>query len=90
MEVKFLKVDLDIMRKHGADVALFYAYLKFVGKRIRKDDHGYFCFESKYALKVLPFGVTKFKKIRRQTVEVNLIDYIPGNNQNIKPRYRLK
>lgn len=90
MEVKFLKVDLDIARKYGTDVAFFYAYLKFVGKRIRKDDHGYFCFDAKYALRVLPYGVTKFKKVRRQSVEVNLIDYIPGNNQNIKPRYRIK
>lgn len=90
MEVKFLKVDMEIIRKYGADIALFHAYLRFVGKRLRKDEHGYFCFEAKYALKVLPYGKTKFKELRKRAIEVKLIDYIPGNNQNIKPRYRLK
>ena len=90
MEVKFLKVDVEMVRKYGVDIALYYAYLKFVSRRIRKDDHGYFCFDAKYALRVLPFGLTKFKKIRKQAIEVNLVDYIPGNNQNIKPRYRIR
>ena len=89
MDVKFLKVDLDIVREYGIDIALFCAYLKFVGKNIRKDNHGYFCFDAGYALNVLPFGLTKFKDIRKRTVEANLIDYIPGNNQNRKPRYKV-
>ena len=89
MEVKFLKVDIEMASKHGADVALFYAYLKFVGRKIRKDEHGYFCFDAKYALNVLPFGLTKFKEIRKHAVTARLIDYIPGNNQNCKPRYRI-
>ena len=89
MEVKFLKVDIGMAVKHGADVALFYAYLKFVGRKIRKDEHGYFCFDANYVCRGLGWGRTKFKYVRTQAVRYHLIDYLPGSNQNEKPRYRI-
>lgn len=89
MEIKFLKIEFEHIVRYGTDVAVFIAYLKFVGRNRPKDDYGYFCFDSNYALKVLPYGRTKFKQVRKQAVEAKLIDYIPGNNQNIKPRYRV-
>lgn len=90
MEVKFLKVDVEMASKHGADVALFYAYLKFVGRKIRKDEHGYFCFDAKYACRGLGWDRGKFRYARDLVVKANLIEYIGGSNQNQKPRYRIK
>lgn len=89
VEIKFLKVEFELMAKHGVDTAVFISYLKFVELNRPKDDYGYFCFDSKYALNVLPFGLTKFKRIRKKAVEAKLVDYIPGNNQNQKPRYKV-
>jgi hypothetical protein len=89
VEIKFLKVEFELMTRYGVDTAIFVSYLKFVERNRPKDDYGYFCFDSNYALKVLPYGLTKFKQVRKQAVEAKLIDYIPGNNQNIKPRYRV-
>lgn len=89
MEVKFLKVEFELMAKYGLDLAVFISYLKFVERNRPRDNYGYFCFDSSYALKVLPYGLTKFKQIRKQAVEAKLIDYIPGNNQNTKPRYKV-
>lgn len=48
MEVKFLKIDIELMARYGVDVAVFYAYLKFVGRKIRKDKNGYFCFDANF------------------------------------------
>ena len=89
MDIKFLKIDMRLVVSYGTEVAVFIAYLKFVERNFRKDGHGYFCFDSKYACTGLNMCRTKFKYIRNKAVEANLIEYIPGSNQNIKPRYKL-
>ncbi len=90
MEVKFLKVDLDILRKYGTDVAILYAYFIFIERKLVKDDHGYFCFDANYVYRGLGWDRGKFKHVRSVVVEANLIDYIGGANQNQKPRYKIK
>ena len=90
MEVKFLKVDMDILREFGAETAIFYAYLVFIGRKLKKDDHGYFCFDAKYACRGLGWDRGKFRYARDLVVKANLIEYIGGSNQNQKPRYRIK
>ena len=89
MEIKFLKVDIEMVLTYGVDVALFYAYLKFVGQKIRKDKNGYFCFDANYVCRGLGWGRGKFRYVRASAVEAHLIDYIGGSNQNEKPRYKV-
>lgn len=89
MEFEFLKVSLDIVREHGTDVALFYSYLKFVNKKIQKDDHGYFRLDANYIFRGLGWERGKFRHIRDLAVKAHLIDYIGGSNQNEKPRYKI-
>ena len=90
MEVKFLKIDIELMARYGVDVAVFYAYLKFVGRKIRKDKNGYFCFDAKYSSRGLGWDRNKFHHVRRKAIKLELIDFIGGINQNTKPRYKLK
>ena len=89
MEIKFLKVDVEMVSKYGADVAIFYAYLKFVSKSICKDNDGYFRFDANFVCRGLGWSRSKFKRIRDKTAQLGLINYIAGQNQNEKPRYRV-
>lgn len=90
MGIEFLKVDVEMVAKYGADVAVFFAYLKFVSKTIRKDEYGYFRFDANYVCRGLGWSSSKFKRIRDRSVQLGLIDHIAGQNQNEKPRYRVR
>ena len=90
MELKFLKVEFEHIVRYGTDVAVFVAYLKFVERNRPKDDYGYFCFDAKYSSKGLLWDRNKLHYVRRKAVQLDLIDYIGGMNQNAKPRYKLK
>lgn len=89
MEVKFLKIDVELMARYGTDVAVFYAYLKFVGRNIRKDNHGYFCFDANFFIRGLGWSRNKLHYIRKDAINSGLIDCILGQNQNTKPRYKI-
>ena len=89
MEVKFLKIDIELMARYGVDVAVFYAYLKFVGRKIRKDKNGYFCFDANFFTRGLGCSRNKLHYIRKDAINAGLIDCISGQNQNIKPRYKI-
>lgn len=90
MEVKFLKVDVKKVQEYGTDVAILVAYLVFIGRKLKKDDHGYFCFDANYACRGLGWSRNKLHYVRRTAIEYGLIDCILGHNQNEKPRYRIK
>ena len=89
MEIKFLKVEFEHIVRYGNDIAVFIAYLKFVERNRPKDDYGYFCFDAKFSENGLGWSRNKLHYIRRNAIENHLIEYIPGSNQNIKPRYKI-
>lgn len=89
MELKFLKIDVELVAKYGADVAVLYAFLKFVGRKSRRDNYGYFCFDAKFFSRGLKWNRNKLHRVRRNAVDAGLIEFIPGTNQNSKPRYKI-
>ena len=75
--------------KVGGDAAFLLAYLNYIAKRSRVDERGYFSLDSKYAIRGVGIPKRSFVRYREALVKAGYISYIPGDNQNIKPRYKV-
>lgn len=89
MEYNYLKVSFEVKRRLGGDAAFTLAYLDFISKKLKRDDQGYFCLDASFAARGLAINGKKFRRDRDKLVEAGYIEYIPGANQNVKPRYKL-
>lgn len=78
--------DLDL---YGPSSALILAELRYLEKRRKKDEHGYFTVESSYICNRLKLKRDKFLRDRRTLIDQGIIDVIQGQNQNIKTRYKI-
>ena len=85
----FNGVSFDAYREVGSDAAILLAYLAYISRRLPADVTGHFSLDSKYVSNGLGMKNTTFKNCRRRLVEKGYLDYVPGNNQNAKPRYKV-
>ena len=85
----FLKVSMRLVRELGSDEAILYAFLQNCSKVWKKDADGYFTVFSSYIMKETGLGHTKFYKTRDRIIEVGLLRFKQGVNQNIKNKYKL-
>lgn len=88
--VNYLKVDLSLYGTLSGDELIFLSYLKFLSRKIKQDDHGYFRLDSGYIERKIGMNRQTVKRCRDHLVKLKLVDYIPGRNQNQKPRYRVQ
>ena len=88
--MEYIRVELaDIERVGDPLTAILYSYLKFLSKRAEIDEHGYFRLDSRPICSKLRLDRQVLNRMRRRLMVKGLIDYIPGKNQNIKPRYKV-
>lgn len=87
--IKFLKVDLSRSDNLNGDELLLLALLQFVSKKFKKDEYGYFRLDSGFITENTGMNRQKIKRVRDRLIKLDIVEYIPGFNQNQKPRYRL-
>ena len=75
--------------QYGLYSAYLFAYFLFVSKKLPKDRDGYFSFDASYALNGIGIPKRTFVRYRQKLVDHGLIEFIPGNNQNARPRYKV-
>ena len=85
----FFVVYQDEALELGTDAALLLAELRYLSRTLRKDDYGYFRAESAHLREMLGFGKDKLQRTRKKLIDTGRIDYIQGQNQNQKPRYKM-
>lgn len=88
-EIQFLKVDLSKSTLLNGDELIFLALLKFVSRKWQKDKCGYFRLDSSFITATTGMNRQKIRRVRAHLVKLRMVDYIPGSNQNQKPRYKL-
>lgn len=84
----YLVVRLSDLRELSGNEVLFLAYLKQVSKAKPKKS-GYFELDSGYIGKTLCLDRRQVARMREKLVKAGRIAYIPGKNQNDKPRWKL-
>lgn len=89
MGIEYLKIDIDACVAVGAKTAGLLAYLDYISKELPKDERGFFRADSAYIEKGIGFPKTTFVRHRAKLIKAGLIEYLPGNNQNAKPRYKV-
>lgn len=87
--IKYLKVDLSLYGMLSGDELIFLSYLKFLCRKLKSDDRGYINLDSGYIERSLGMDRQKIRRYREHLVKLKVVDYIPGRNQNQKPRYRV-
>ena len=87
--VKYLKIDLSLYGMLSGDELIFLSYLKFLCRRFKQDEHGYIRLDSGHIERGLGMDRQKIRRYRDHLVKLKIVDYIPGHNQNQKPRYRV-
>lgn len=89
MNIDYLKVSFEARMKVGGDAAFLLAYLNYVSRRTPRDERGYFSLDSTFAIRGVGIPKRSFIRYREALVQAGYISYIPGDNQNIKPRYKV-
>ncbi len=85
----FLKVNIALVRKLGADAAILHAFLLFTSRYRNKDVEGYCTIETEYIRDHLGWSKRKIIRTREKIMEVGLLRFKQGVNQNIKNKYLL-
>jgi len=88
-ELKYLRVRTDLIGKMRGDAVILYGYLRYIEKRRKPDGHGYFTLDSNYVERGLHFDRFRLNRARGELKKLGLIDYLAGQNQNRKPRYKI-
>lgn len=86
----FYKVDAELLPLIGSDEVLLLAILENAAKVWKKDKNGYFAIFMKYLMERTGWWQKKVIRVRTRLVELNLIDYTPGKNQNVPGKYKIK
>nr|DAK63470.1 MAG TPA: hypothetical protein [Caudoviricetes sp.] len=86
---QFVQLDLELVQKIGLDAAFLYAVLENASRVWEKDERGYFAIWTKYLIKQTGWWQGKIIKERNKLIEVKLIQFQQGKNQNSKNKYKL-
>lgn len=86
---QFVKLDLRLVQEIGLDAAFLHAVLKNASQVWTKDDDGYFTIWTKYLMQQTGWWQGKIIKERNRLIELGLIDFKQGKNQNSKNKYKL-
>lgn len=89
MSPEYLKVERKVVEDVGLDAAYLFAFLKLEHRSLRRGSDGYVWMEASYVERGIGYERNKFHYCRKKLVDAGLIDYISGNNQNAKPRYKV-
>ncbi len=90
MSLRYLKVSIDVVQEYGCEAAVLLSLIATTSRILPKDQNGYCRIDSTYLMRGASLKRNKFLRIRQCLVDAGLIDVIQGNNQNVKPRYKLK
>lgn len=86
---QFVKLDLRLVQEIGLDAAFLYAVLKNASQVWTKDDDGYFTIWTKYLAKQTGWSKNKVIWTRDKLIELKLLKFSQGKNQNSKNKYKL-
>lgn len=86
----FYKVDAELLPLIGSDEVLLLAILENAAKVWKKDQSGYFSIFTTYLAQKTGWGKVRVIKARTRLVELNLLDFTPGKNQNSPGKYKIK
>lgn len=86
---KFIKVDPELAKVIGVEQAYFYAFLQNLVPIWHKDQDGYMRIWTQYLADELGWGHMRISRIRGELVNLRLIDYQQGKNQNEAPKYKV-
>lgn len=86
----FYKVDMELVPLIGSDEALLLAVLENAAKVWKKDQNGYFAIFTKYLMEKTGWWQGRLVRTRARLVELELIDFIQGKNQNVPGKYKIK
>lgn len=87
-KLKYLIVNLSDLEKMNSDEALFLAYLKQVSRVMPKKGE-YFELDMGLAGRTLSLSRKQVMRLRDRLIDLDQLAYIPGRNQNSKPRWKL-
>ncbi|MBR2766776.1 hypothetical protein IKD67_01690 [Candidatus Saccharibacteria bacterium] len=90
MSLKYLKVSSDVVANYGCEAAVLLSLIQTTMRILPKDQNGYCRIDSIYLMRGASLKRNKFLRVRQCLVDAGLLEVVHGNNQNAKPRYRLK
>ena len=85
----FYKIDAELLPLIGTDEALLLAILHSASKMRKKDDKGYFTIFTKYLMEKTGWWQGRTARVRNRLVELELIDFVQGKNQNVPGKYKI-
>lgn len=85
----FYKVKKSMVDRFDIEAAFLYAVLEDASRIRKKDKNGYFSLWLKYLIERTGWSKPKVLRERARLVELGLLDFIPGKNQNISGKYKM-
>ena len=85
----FYKVRVEMVERFGADTAFLYAVLENASKVWEKDKNGYFTVWLKYLAERTRWSKPKIIRERKRLMDLGLLKFVAGKNQNIGGKYKL-
>ena len=85
----FYKIDAELLPVIGTDEAVLLAILENAAKVWKKDQNGYFEIFTKYLMEKTGWWQGRTVRVRNRLVELELIDFIQGKNQNAPGKYKI-
>lgn len=89
MKQRFFKTDIGLAKRYGLAEASLVGLLANFSRVVKKDERGFFAVETAWIAENL--GLPKRTTIRviQSAASHHLIQYRPGKNQNVKPKFKL-
>lgn len=88
-QIKYLKLDMNLAREIGLDCAILYACLRFLARKQKLDDYGFFQVDRAFLQINLGLSRNRLLRARKDLEERGFIQVIQGLNQNQKSRYKI-
>lgn len=85
----FYKVRVEMVERFGYDIAFLYAVLENASKAWKKDKDGYFTVWLKYLTDKTGWSKPRIIRVRKQLMDLGLLKFVAGKNQNIGGKYKL-
>lgn len=85
----FYKVRVGMVERFGSDIAFLYAVLENASKVWEKDKDGYFTVWIKYLTDRTGWSKPRIIRVRKQLIDLGLLKFVAGKNQNIGGKYKL-
>ena len=85
----FYKVRVEMVERFGTDTAFLYAVLENTSRVWGKDKNGYFTVWLKYLAEKTRWSKPKIIRERKRLMDLGLLKFIAGKNQNRGGKYKL-